>query len=481
MRLYFGGAEIPEWARLLGDVPDISLSFVGLLRRKTTAWDLSEHFPENQHIFLDSGAYTFNKDVTKMPEYGRIDLIAQQYQDFITRNVARLDIISEMDSLAMGHEWISEQREDFYDELGDKFMPIWHADTGMEELERLASTYKHVGILQTDVDGRDIGPVLNNLVGTYGVLLHGVALTHMGLMRSIKWDSVGSTSWLSPSQFGDTFVWTGKELKRYPMKYKDQARKRHRVLFDREGFDAEKIAADDRTEVLKLSIWSWTQFINDINRHGVTTLPDNVVSLNTEYSGNEVDTLPSDTRNEQLRTPRPLQTIPVMDVYYQSVTERDENGQESTTEAPFIAPRSSSLRMCNTCFLKGKCPGFQPDANCLYDIPIEVKTPQQLRALYDGLVAFQTQRVMFMQMAEQIEGGYADPNLSSEIDRLQRLIKQKQDAEREGFTMTMQVTDTTKTGAMSRFFGADVANKLNNQLPTVSADAIIHDAEIIDE
>jgi hypothetical protein len=88
---------------------------------------------------------------------------------------------------------------------------------------------------------------------------------------------------------------------------------------------------------------------------------------------------------------------------------------------------------------------------------------------------------MFMQMAEQIEGGYADPNLSSEIDRLQRLIKQKQDAEREGFTMTMQVTDTTKTGAMSRFFGADVAQKLNSQLPAASADAIIHDAEIIDD
>jgi hypothetical protein len=479
MRLYFGGAEIPEWARLLADVPDISLSFVGLARRNTSNWHLAEHFPEQQNIFLDSGAYTFNRDTNA----SRDDAVAManRYMEFTANNADRLEMFSEFDAQILGQDYIQALREDFWDNLGDKFMPIWHADSGMEELERLASTYKHVGILQTDIDGRDIGPVLNNLVGTYGVLLHGVALTHMGLMRSIKWDSVGSTSWLSPSQYGDTFVWTGKELKRYPMKYKETARKRHRVLFDREGFDAEKIAADDRTEVLKLSIWSWTQFINDINRHGVTTLPDNVIPFNGEIDNTVVDTLTPDTRNDELVTQRPLQTIPVMDVYYQTIQERDENGEETTSEVPIISPRSGSLRMCNTCFLKGKCPGFQPNANCLYDIPIEVKTPQQLRALYDGLVAFQTQRVMFMQMAEQIEGGYADPNLSSEIDRLQRLIKQKQDAEREGFTMTMQVTDTTKTGAMSRFFGADVAQKLNSQLPAASADAIIHDAEIIDD
>jgi hypothetical protein len=480
MRLYFGGAEIPEWAQLLADVPDISLSFVGLARRKNSDWDLVEHFPVEQNIFLDSGAYTYNKEGSGF-DRTETQSMALQYQAFITANISRVEMVSEFDAQILGQEYINSQREIFYDNLGDKFMPIWHANTGMEELERLASTYKHVGILQTDVDGRDIGPVLNNLVGTYGVLLHGVALTHMGLMRSIRWDSVGSTSWISPTQFGDTFVWTGKELKRYPMKYKETARKRHRVLFEREGFDPQLIADDDRTEVLKLSIWSWTQFINDINRHGVTTLPDNVIPLNAESAGAEVDTLPPHARNDQLITKRPLQTIPVMDVYYQTIHERDEDGRDSTTEVPIIAPRSSSLRMCDTCFLKNKCPGYEPAANCLYDIPIEVKTPQQLRALYDGLVAFQTQRVMFMQMAEQIEGGYADPNLSSEIDRLQRLIKQKQDAEREGFTMTMQVTDTSKPGAMARFFGSDVAQKLNSTLPSVSADAIIHDAEIIDE
>jgi hypothetical protein len=109
--------------------------------------------------------------------------------------------------------------------------------------------------------------VLNGLVADHGVRLHAIAMTKPWAMAEVRWDSVASTSWLSPGQYGDTIVWTGKELKRYPRKYKDEARKRHRTLFTSAGFDAEKIAADDRIEVTRLSIWSWQQLAASLGRH----------------------------------------------------------------------------------------------------------------------------------------------------------------------------------------------------------------------
>jgi hypothetical protein len=484
MRLFFGGAEIAGWAELLAqaNVPDISLSFVGLSRRKSGNWLLTEHYPDNQNMFIDSGAYTFNKPGSTSTRE-EAELLAEAYMKFVASNLDRAEMVSEFDAQILGRDYIERLRGEFWDDIGDKFMPIWHADYGMEELERLASTYKRVGIIQTDVDGRDIAPVLNGLVSRYGVLLHGVALTHMGLMRSIKWDSVGSTSWLSPSQFGDTFVWTGRELKRYPMKYKEQARKRHRVLFDREGFDAQKIADDDRTEVLKLSVWSWMQLINDINRHGsvVTQGPEKWFEENEQTDPGAVDTLAFGNRNDELLPPRELKLLPIMGFTFGTATEEDENGEQTTREVPLFEPRSSSLRMCDSCFLKGKCPGFEPHRNCAYDIPIVVHTPEQLRALYDGLVAMQAQRVLFMQMAEQIEGGYADPNLSSEMDRLQRLIKQKQESEREGFTLKVEASEVGRTGYFSKMFGNEAGQKLNPPGPAMQADHIIQGTRIIDE
>jgi hypothetical protein len=69
-------------------------------------------------------------------------------------------------------------REDFYEDLPeDKFLPIWHSEWGVDELDKLAQRYKRVGVTQTDLDGRNLTPVLNEITRKYGTLLHGVAMT----------------------------------------------------------------------------------------------------------------------------------------------------------------------------------------------------------------------------------------------------------------------------------------------------------------
>jgi hypothetical protein len=86
---------------------------------------------------------------------------------------------------------------------------------------------------------------------------------------------------------------------------------------------------------------------------------------------------------------------------------------------------------------------------------------------------------MFMRFAEEQEGGYSDPNLSSEMDRLQKMLKAKHEMESEGFSMNLQVKAngaTGQTGMLARLFG-EQASQAAQALPggPVSADDVIED------
>jgi hypothetical protein len=283
-------------------------------------------------------------------------------------------------------------------------------------------------------------------------------------------------SWLSPSVYGDTIVWTGRELKRYPKAYKDQARKKHRNVFRDNGFDENKIEADDSTELLRLSLWSWQQFTQSLvtthRKEQNTVFPDN--------GGTAVDTQANTMPNEKLlpviKERRETQTIPVMGLA--RIAENPEDA--GSKEIPFIYTRSESMRACNTCFLREKCPGFKPDANCLYNIPIEIKTKEQLRAVKESIIEMQTQRVLFMKMAEDLEGGYADPNLSAEMDRLSRLIKTKEDSEKDTFSMTVTATQSSGPSFMAKTFGPAAHEKLQKLDTPIKADDLIKDSEVFE-
>lgn len=493
MYLYLGGAEIPGWRTLLKEqgVEHVAMSYMGLRRRQkfTKPWLIADKFPENQKVFLDSGAYTVNK--ADADAYTQRDLkdIAAHYMTFVQDNIDRVEMVSEFDALPLGMEWIRAMREDFWDDIPeDKFLPIWHGgDLGV--LDDLAQKYKRVGIVQTALGERNLAPTLNGLVQKYGTLLHGVAMTKPQEMADIRWDSVASTSWLSPSQYGDTIVWTGKELKRYPKKYKDQARRQHRTLFTDKGFDAAAIEADDSKEILRLSIWSWRQQVEDLSRHGggVTTPPDSPESVNTETGEVGVGTPSSDSRKAvATRVERETVPLPVMGLGKTSEHYVNDEGERAVRDLPLVEIRSASQRICNTCFLKDKCPAFMPDANCAYNIPLELKTKEQYRALQDGLIEMQGARVLFMKMAEDMEGGYADPNLSNEIDRLQKLIAQKHEMEQESFSLNIQAKGTPgQAGMISRLFGRDAGDTAQALPAPIPADRVIEsndvfEAELVD-
>ena len=271
MRLYLAGGEVPSHRKLLAEqnAPHVAISFLGLKRRIKNAdrWKLADKFHDSASLFVDSGAYSVNNNNDAFSQRDLRDISAL-YRDHIEANLDRLEFFSEFDALPLGRDWIENQRNWWVANVPvDKFLAIWHPDWGIETLQYMCQTFARVGVPQTALGGRNLTPLLNSLVANHGVKLHGVGMTKVEEMSAVSWHSVASTSWTSPQRFGDTIVWSGGELHRYPKAYKERARKRHRTLFERIGLDPQAIEDGDTAEVLRLSLWSWRQLEDSINRH----------------------------------------------------------------------------------------------------------------------------------------------------------------------------------------------------------------------
>lgn len=503
MRLYFGGGEIGSHRAILQglNVQHIALSYMGLRRRTkfSRPWLIEDKFDQGVSVFLDSGAYTINSD-SEDHDLDELNEIFEHYKKFVTENIDHLEMVSEFDALPLGQEWIEYQRDAFWRTIPrEKFMVVWHPVWGIPYLHELSHQYEIIGIPATSLEGRNLRPILNALAAK-GTRIHGIAMTKIEEMQSIRWDSVASTSWISPQRFGDTIVWTGKELKRYPRKYKETARKRHRTLFREKGFDAEAIANDDPTEVLRLSAWSWQQFEGYVNKHhksGNVVTPlfssgpppkventEDVVDTPGLEPGNDVPTEePEETPTKAVAKRRePDKILPGMGVTMFSPNEDDEEENKQ----PLLNIRSESSRVCNTCFLAEKCPGYEPDSNCVYNIPITIRTREQIKALRQGMLEMQAQRVLFMRLAEEVEGGYADPNLTKEIAVLNKMTADYEEAEREGFEVSLRVRGQgsgqhAEGGMFSRLFGNEAGQRVQQiEGGPVQADDVI-DAEWTEE
>lgn len=484
--LYFGGAEQQGWQRLLAEQgAPMSVSYRGLIRRmpKTKPYLLAERMAGEEPLLLDSGAHSFNSTSDKTPP-DKDDLIeyAARYEAFVEANTARPSIISEFDSRHLGLDWIQTRREAFYDHLEPtKFMPVWHPEWGIPVLKAMAAKYEIIALTATEsVTGSNLAPVLHQIARA-GVRLHGVALTKPDVLRVLPFTSAASTSWLSPVKYGDTIVWDGQQLKRYPRDYKDQARRQHKMLIERAGFDADAIIADDVTETLRFTIWSWLQqaeAIRSIRRRtgaspftatesltatngaqpeGSTlqsgdgvAVNDNVVPLNSKQStGTEVERHEPLPREERL-------VLPVIGVRTVTSTDVDGEGKEHEHQMQFFEVGDSTSRSCDHCYIADVCTQFRPGHTCAYDIPVSAETAEQRKAIMTGIIKMQTQRVAFLRMAEERNGGYADPNLSGEMDRLRALMLAQHEIEddRDSFEMSVRARGSKAT-LMERIFGGE--------------------------
>jgi hypothetical protein len=299
---------------------------------------------------------------------------------------------------------------------------------------------------------------------------------------------------------GETIVWDGMKLVRYPKKMKDQARLRYKSQVERAGLDFKKFVDDDSLEATKVAIWSYLQLeanTMDKDKPDLRVIKGDLPSINEMLVGNSDDTLYTGLmdlegygsnnsgakggkveRSEVVqRDPLEVTSMPVFGFEMKTVVE-NENGHDVLKDVPVIKSNTNSLRQCDTCFVAANCPAFKPANTCAFNLPIEVKTPEQLKAMNTALLEMQAHRVAFMRFSEELNGGYADPNVSQEMDRYFKMLKSMKELDEQKEFIQITGSRSTSGGVLSAIFG-DKASALKEQQATISEEKttyIIKDA-----
>jgi len=460
MRIYFAGGESPNWRKKLiaWDVKAVSINFKHLVPRlpKTKPFLLAERLPE------DVRAMVHFEVPEESPE------LVDVYLRFVEQNASRLDFAIEPDGVPA--DVLEQIRAD------SACLPIWRPESGHRALQRLSETYSGIAVLQSAWESdRPVSPRLNRIVQSEGTYLHGLGVSKAEILTTVAFGSVSTGSWMSASKYGETQVWDGSELRRFPATDKE-SRQRYRAHIAHSGLDLDKIEADDRDEVCKLAVWSWQQFEEWLSRRReVPTDVDvmRVVTGNDEESGVEDFAAPSDSTPTTTRSrsgtnvvTRPTRPLPIL-----------EQGRTEEAE-PVLMVRKGTTRVCDNCSISNDCPEYQAGSSCAFDIPVEIKTKEQLMALLNGALEIQAQRMLFARFREDLEGSI-DPVVSKEMDRLFALTTQYKDIVDNAETLKVQIEAKGQAGVLSRLFGSHVGEKAR-ELPGGGLDALETDKLLLD-
>jgi hypothetical protein len=482
MNIVFMGGEVPSHRLLLIDagVKHISLSYWGLAKRglpKTKNYLLSEKYPDDVKIYVDGGgrhADAAGLSTRELQDY------AAAFEDFIANNYDHIAGVIEFDSQVLGSEWIAEQRKTLGFELQEKYWPVWKPEMGHASLFALSEQWENVALLGNTIDSdTTLSGRTRALQSQFGTKFHGLGCAKPDNLRQIPFETASTLSWLSPMMRGETIVWDTTRLVRYQKKQKDQARPRYKNVINRAGLDFDKILNDDSNEVTRLAIWSYLELEKSMDKKKpphLTLVDGEKLSDNSAHMDDpgSAETLGLEPDNSALEVRKDLgieptkvivrdasetRTLPVFSVNTKTVIDKDSDGRDLIRDVPVLETTSVSLRQCDTCFVAANCPAFKPQNTCAFNLPVEVKTKDQLKGLLNAIIEMQGARVAFARFAEELNGGYPDPNTGQEIDRLFKIVKSLKELEENKEFVRMTVERQTSGGVLSALFG-DKANTL---------------------
>jgi hypothetical protein len=478
--IIFGGVEIPSNRTLLetNNVTNVMLNYWGLRKRglpKTKPYLIGEHFYSDMKVWVDSGSVQADKASLSPRE---MDEYAADYQDFIALNYDRIEGYTEFDSQVWGLPRIQQERAAF--ENDPKMWVVWHEAYNTLVLQGWAKEYLNIAIPGSAIENTpSLSGIVRSLKAQQDVSFHALGTAKPDNLRQIPFTTASTLSWLSPMRRGETIIWDGMKLVRYPKKMKDQARLRYKSVVTQARLDFQKFVDDDTKEATKVAIWSYLQLEAkmDKDKPDLKLIKGGLPSQEDLLSDNSDDTLYTglmemggvssnnsgmeERKKIEPRDPSELTNLPVFG--FESKTIIDEN--DTLTEVAVVRSQQSSLRQCNTCFVAANCPAFKPDNMCAFNLPVEVKTGEQLKSLLTAMVEMQGQRVAFMRYAEEMNGGYADPNVSQEIDRLFKLVANVKDLESNKEFVQITASRQSSGGVLSAIFGDRVQAMKEMQQP----------------
>lgn len=473
MKIYFGGAEKGSYRNMLlsAGVTRFGINLTHLPIPKKKGQDLPAMFGGGEVLVYVSEN---DEDIAK-------------YDSFIRQHADELSIVIGQPNY--DGAW-----------LGEKYVPIWNDPEDLERLAWLCQKNGRVAISDKAITVRTQARI-KQLAERWGAQLIGLT-SKPDLIESIPWDSVVVVSWTSVIRYGETQVWDGHGLRRYPAQQKDSARRKHRADIIRLGIDIDAVMEDEVSAIGTLAIESWKQWetktfggydhMNDDDEQEFSTPEnDDIIAItpttpgvgNVASRGTSIATNVPEKRHESERVLLPVMGIEtITSMGHQTLDGQGESIEIAPETTPVLRYNANPLRQCNNCYLSSRCPSFKENSECAFSLPIEIKTKDQLQAALRALVEMQVGRVMFARFAEELEGQGLDPALSSEMDRVFALVEKLRAISDNREMVSLRVEASGSSGVLSRLFGAK-AGEQARQLPNGGFDGSQTDAlyaDIID-
>jgi hypothetical protein len=480
LELYFAGAETPAWRKLLAaeGVPHVAVNYLHLQPRITKQpWLLADVFPDEQKIFVMSGSSATERKNWSQTEH---EEFLSAYLGFVQDNLERIAFFTEYDAGSLGLDWVLRQREVWAGVADDKFVPVWHEDWGAPLLRTMVEKHPNLGV--PPVEDRTQN-VLSSLVRRTKINLHGLSFSHPYDAPGGLYSTLVSSSWISPTRFGETMIWDENRLRRYPADDKEKIRRRHRSHFTAAGFDADKIVNDDSDEVARYTVWAWRQMEQSMEgpqrakllkrRNGSTANGHPTPPETAPLPEQAVDHLAPEPASNGSHLPDVIRPLPVFDFRPHTTVMENPNGTGTVEVTNDVAVMNGAgLRQCDSCSLAAVCPLFELGSSCKYSIPIQIRNRDQLMSILHSLLEMQGQRVAFGFFSEQLQGGYPDANLSSELDRFMRMTQSVKEIQDNRDFLKVTVEGRTQAGVLARLFGAERAEGLRKVDPNRAEDAV---------
>lgn len=441
MIVIFQGIEAHDHRAVLESVLDLfdeqprimaGLSWSGLRRRRLTVRyveETADKFP----VVLEAGVSTrpLKQDTARRKE--------EEYYEF----VQSCDGIT--NAIQFDHPSLSDEG-DWVGRNDPKMIPVLR-DPTPESIARTAKDWSRVALLTPSSS-----PVKAALraSGLFGVAL---AQPDLEAAKSAGFSAVLTSAWIAPGRYKEVSLWDGNRHHRSNSEHREALLRKHAKVIIDQGFDLDLVTKGDARECNRLAAYglvSWAQSLGsraDLSTNGDPSdleTPRNVLHLFTNENP------PAVTRS------RPATVFPGFSTTSTVALTRDDDGREALRELPLVQSSDETVRKCATCFLAVNCPAYEVNSTCKFNLPVEVRTDAQARSMLHTMVEMQAARVAFARFAEEVNGGYPDPVVGQEIDRLVSMTDKmlKQHERRERLTVSVESESSGGgTGVLSRLFG----------------------------
>jgi hypothetical protein len=185
----------------------------------------------------------------------------------------------------------------------------------------------------------------------------------------------------------------------------------------------------------------------------VTNSTDDGVVVDAETADPVVDGSDLEVRKSPA-APEPTTTmLPGLGLTLEKHEEMGDSGVMEVRDVPALSSTAESYRKCDTCYLSASCPAYIPANACAFHLPVELRTKTQIKALVETMLEIQTARVAFGRYAEEVNGGYPDPVVGKEMDRLMKMLETKNTLEQQRESLTVSVEANKSSGILSAIFG----------------------------